>query len=305
MITKKVLCEFADAYDELGHESFNRHFDYKFGMPVLNFVNTLVFNFPQPCYANCKYCIDKNLRKTPSIKELDWLDVSMKLLREFRGVDHITLTGGNPHPEFFDELMDSISVYSPNASITYNTNGIGLNTLYNLDEVRYLNLHRNAIDPKINEARFHIDKHRLNLHNPIPYIASVNEMCGENTKLTLRVTVDETFKLNDFIQFVDFGYPIFINRMQPGTLESGMNFSEILNYIIENGNGLEPETRRRNAYFNTEIEGVPVRIGMGDSKATRVPGRYPTYLNVAILHRSGVIAGSWYEDDKTLYDPRI
>lgn len=42
---------------------------------------------------------------------------------------------------------------------------------------------------------------------------------------------------------------------------------------------------------------------MGDKLATHIPNRNPIYLNVAIVHRSGRVCGSWYEDDKVIYIP--
>lgn len=35
-----------------------------------------------------------------------------------------------------------------------------------------------------------------------------------------------------------------------------------------------------------------------------MPNRKPIYLNVAIIHRSGIVCGSWFEDDKVIYNPR-
>ena len=64
------------------------------------------------------------------------------------------------------------------------------------------------------------------------------------------------------------------------------------------------EYRRRNRYVETTYKGVPVRFCIGDKLSTHEPGRYPVYLNVVIVHRSGIVCGSWYEDDKVLYTPK-
>ena len=37
--------------------------------------------------------------------------------------------------------------------------------------------------------------------------------------------------------------------------------------------------------------------------STHVVNRKPIYLNVAIIHRSGIVCGSWFEDDKVIYKP--
>lgn len=51
------------AKKELGIETFNKHFREVFGIPCLDFVNSIVINLPESCYANCDYCIDTYLRK--------------------------------------------------------------------------------------------------------------------------------------------------------------------------------------------------------------------------------------------------
>lgn len=58
-------------------------------------------------------------------------------------------------------------------------------------------------------------------------------------------------------------------------------------------------------YLNTNYHGIPIRIYVGDKLATHIPKRRPTYLNVAIFHRSGIVCGSWFEDNKVLYNPCV
>ena len=55
--------KFEQAKLEIGAEQFNRHYSAVFGKPCLNFVKTIVINLPGPCYANCPYCIDNDIRK--------------------------------------------------------------------------------------------------------------------------------------------------------------------------------------------------------------------------------------------------
>lgn len=59
----KIKEELLLAKKELGVETFNEHFREVFGIPCLDFVNSIVINLPEPCYANCDYCIDTYLRK--------------------------------------------------------------------------------------------------------------------------------------------------------------------------------------------------------------------------------------------------
>ncbi|MBR1416191.1 MAG: hypothetical protein IJ572_00030 [Bacilli bacterium] len=74
---------------------------------------------------------------------------------------------------------------------------------------------------------------------------------------------------------------------------------EILNKL----NILKSVTKRRNVYINANYKNVLVRICVGDNVAKCVLNRKPTFLNVAIIHRSGIVCGSWYENDKLIYNP--
>ena len=65
----------------------------------------------------------------------------------------------------------------------------------------------------------------------------------------------------------------------------------------------DSDIRRRNVYLTANYKNISVRICVGDKLSTHVPNRKPTYLNVVIIHRSGKVCGSWFEDDKLLYDP--
>ena len=55
--------EMLRAREELGVECFEKHLRNIFGISCLDFVETIVINLPEPCYADCEYCIDKQLRK--------------------------------------------------------------------------------------------------------------------------------------------------------------------------------------------------------------------------------------------------
>lgn len=73
--------EFLMAEKELGTETFTRHFREVFGIPCLDFVNSIVINLPEPCYANCEYCIDTYLRKN-SIDNTSFLEICVKFSRK-------------------------------------------------------------------------------------------------------------------------------------------------------------------------------------------------------------------------------
>lgn len=115
--------------------------------------------------------------------------------------------------------------------------------------------------------------------------------------LCLRITVDENFNIDEY---VTAGVPIYINRLLPGTEKSDKVFNETLKKLNISDN---IDVRRRNKYLICNYNGISVRVCMGDKLSTHIPNRYPTYLNVAIIHRSGLVCGSWYEDDKLIYSP--
>ena len=91
---------------------------------------------------------------------------------------------------------------------------------------------------------------------------------------------------------------MYLNRLLPGNTET----EEVFNKVKTALNITEDtDIRRRNHYINGMYKDIPVRLCVGDHLAQHVSGRYPAWLNVVIIHRSGVVAGSWYENDKFLY----
>lgn len=278
--------EFENARLELGEEEFYRRLRTVFGVQCLDFVNTIVINLPGSCYANCAYCIDKKLRESkPNID--GFLDVCKAVFSEFPNIKHISITGGSIAPEKFNELVRMICEKYTGCSITWNTNGIGIDERYldGIREINHINLHRNAVTELENAIVFRASK-------PIMTIEEAKSLFGKS--LTLRVTVDENFDLDEYAKF---GIPLYLNRMLPGNPQTDNAFSSLHKKLKLKS---EIDRRRRNVYLNAEYKGVPVRVCLGDKIANHVPGRQPTYLNVVIIHRSGTVCGSWYEDDKVL-----
>jgi hypothetical protein len=107
--------------------------------------------------------------------------------------------------------------------------------------------------------------------------------------------VDKYFNIDDYVMY---STPMHLNRLIPGTFESEKSFDRVMTSvdIIQDG-----DIRRRNRYLNGVYKNIPIRLCIGDRFAEHVPGRYPMWLNVVIIHRSGIVSGSWYEDDKFLY----
>ena len=183
-----------------------------------------------------------------------------------------------------------IKEYFPDSYINWNTNGIGVTEEYlsGISKINHINLHRNSVDDEENKKVFRTGKKILS-------IDEAKKLFGK--RLCLRVTVDENFNLDDYSQE---GVPLYLNRLLPGTETTDSVFNSVVEKLkISN----DVDTRRRNVYLTADYQGVPVRICMGDKQANHVPNRRPTFLNVAIVHRSGIVCGSWYEDDKVLYNP--
>lgn len=111
----------------------------------------------------------------------------------------------------------------------------------------------------------------------------------------MRVTVDKDFDIDEYVKYKT---PMYLNRLLPGNTET----EEVFNKVKTALNITEDtDIRRRNHYINGMYKDIPVRLCVGDHLAQHVSGRYPAWLNVVIIHRSGVVAGSWYENDKFLY----
>lgn len=281
--------EFLLAREELGEEEFNKRLRLVFDTYSLDFVNSIVINLPEPCYANCDYCIDNYLRNN-SIDSDSFLEICEKVLKEFPNAKSVAITGGTLKSDSFNSLLYMIKKYLPDSYINWNTNGIGVNEDYleGIDKINHINLHRNSSNEEENKKIFRTNKDVLNIEEAKKLFKD---------KLCLRITVDKDFNLDDYIEL---GVPIYLNRLLPGTEESNKVFNDTIKKLNISNN---IDRRRRNVYLNANYEGIPVRICMGDKLSTHVVNRKPIYLNVAIIHRSGIVCGSWFEDDKVIYKP--
>lgn len=281
--------EFLLAREELGEEEFNKRLRLVFDTYSLDFVNSIVINLPEPCYANCDYCIDNYLRNN-SIDSDSFLEICEKVLKEFPNAKSVAITGGTLKSDSFNSLLYMIKKYLPDSYINWNTNGIGVNENYleGIDKINHINLHRNSNNEEENKRIFRTNKDVLSIEEAKKLFKD---------KLCLRITVDKDFNLDNYIEL---GVPIYLNRLLPGTEESNKVFNDTIKKLNISDN---IDRRRRNVYLNANYEGIPVRICMGDKLSTHVVNRKPIYLNVAIIHRSGIVCGSWFEDDKVIYKP--
>ena len=290
-MTNTAQEELLMAKKELGIEVFNKHFREVFGIPCLDFVNSIVINLPEPCYANCDYCIDTYLRKN-SIDNTNFLKICEKVFREFPNIKNVSITGGTLNSIDFNNLIDLIKKYFSDSYINWNTNGVAINEEYlsGIDKINHINLHRNSVDDDTNKKIFKAIK-------PMLTIEQAKILFGK--KLCLRVTIDELFDIDEYVKL---GIPLYLNRLLPGTRETDNVFNNTLKKI----NVLDVvDRRRRNVYLSANYHSVPIRICVGDKLAIHVPDRRPTYLNVVIVHRSGIVCGSWFEDDKVIYEPSM
>lgn len=280
--------EFEKAKSEIGIEEFNKRFRLIENKPVLDFVNTIVLNLPGSCGANCSYCIDKQLRKT-SVLFNKFRQSYLKAFGLFQNIKHLCITGGNlPYDEFNTIIADIRQCYDANdLEVTWNTNGIGLNVLYDTYYINFINLHLNSHDEQENQKIF------ASKTKPIS-IDEAKDLFGD--KLNLRITIDEKFNIDNYAKF---GVPLYLNRLLPGTEESHKIY---LDTIQKLSLSKQIDRRRRNVYLTTNYNKIPIRICVGDKIAKHIPNRHPTWLNVCIVHRSGKVCGSWFEDDKFLFD---
>lgn len=282
--------EFQLAKIELGEKEFNKKYREIFGKPVLDFVETLVFNLPGPCYCDCPYCIDAGLRKRET-SSWNWITVAQTMMREFPNIKHVTITGGTLLDHYFSTLVFRIKDKYPNAEITWNTNGIIPDNAKILSKLfDHVNLHVQSTNYEKNIEKFGFYSQFYTMKT----IEEMKEIFGD--RLALRTTITNDFDIDEFVQL---GIPLFLNRQLPVTQSSHNNYLKVINKIHFN----DKEKRRNNQYFDGTYKNVPVRIGVGDNTYEHIPNREPIYLNVAILHRSGIISGTWHEDDKVLYEP--
>ena len=273
------------AVGEVGRLEYAQHIRTLFGRPVLDYAKTLVINLPESCYCNCDYCIDKALRKN-HINTDEFLQICETVLKEKHDFNEVSITGGTLQSDKFNHLVSIIQTYMPDVKVTWNTNGACIDDTYDVSHIRYINLHRNAADNTENKTIFGCSK---------PIISIEDFKAFAEDKLYIRMTVDEHFNINDYAVY---NIPMYLNRLIPGTPESEKNFDKMLASIDITE---DSDIRRRNRYLNGLYKNIPVRLCIGDRLAEYVPGRYPTRLNVVIIHRSGIVSGSWYEDDKILY----
>lgn len=276
---------YQEAIRDIGQSGYEAHIRDLFGRPVLDFAKTLVINLPGSCFANCPYCIDKDLRKNVMDYD-DFLETCEIVLKEKHDFNEVSITGGSLPSDKFNELIDIIQKYCPDVKITWNTNGANINSSYNVSHIKYINLHRNSADDKTNKELFYTDTKIISIED--------FKQFAEN-KLCIRVTVDKDFDIDEYVKYKT---PMYLNRLLPGNTETEKVFNKVktaLN-ITE-----DTDVRRRNHYINGIYKDIPVRLCVGDHLAKHVPNKYPAWLNVVIIHRSGVVAGSWYEDDKFLY----
>lgn len=276
---------YQEAIRDIGQSGYEAHMRDLFGRPVLDFAKTLVINLPGSCYANCPYCIDKGLRKNVMGYD-DFLETCEIVLKEKHDFNEVSITGGSLPCDKFNELIDIIRKYCPDVKITWNTNGANINSSYNVSHIKYINLHRNSADDKTNKELFYTDTEIISIED--------FKQFAEN-KLCIRVTVDKDFDIDDYVKYKT---PMYLNRLLPGNTETEKVFNKVKTAfnITE-----DTDVRRRNHYINGIYKDIPVRLCVGDHLAKHVPNKYPAWLNVVIIHRSGVVAGSWYEDDKFLY----
>ena len=277
------------AKEEIGEDEFNKRYRKVFGIPCLDFVDSFVINLPEPCYANCEYCIDKYLRRK-KIENDKFLEICEKVLNEFPKLKKVAITGGSLNANDFNKLVSMIKNHFPNIYINWNTNGILLDKNYSksIDKINHINLHRNSADEQKNIEVFKTKK-------PILTIRQAKKLLKD--KLVLRITIDEDFDIDDYIKF---NVPLYLNRMLPGTEKTDKKYNETLKKLNITD---DSDIRRRNVYLTANYKNIPIRICVGDKLSTHVKGRKPTYLNVVIIHRSGIVCGSWFEDDKVIYKP--
>lgn len=273
------------ALEDISEDEYKQHIRIVCGREVLDYAKTLVINLPGTCYANCSYCIDKDLRSCV-IGYLPFLETCRTLLSDKSDFKEISITGGSLPSMEFNMLMTLIRKRCPGAKITWNTNGAYVDARYDVSNIKYINLHRNSADD---------DKNREIFQSKAP-ILSINEakVLFED-KLCVRVTIDDGFDLDEYAKYE---VPLYLNRLLPGTESSERRFHEVLDCLTVSEN---VDIRRRNQYLNGYYKEIPVRVCLGDRLAERIPNRYPMWLNVVIVHRDGTVCGSWYPDDKFLF----
>ncbi len=287
---------FEDALQEIGKEEFDKKYHKVFGKPILDYVDTIVINLPEPCYANCPYCMDKAIRNQ-TITNKTFLKTVDEITQNFSKSTRVCLTGGTMNPTDFDKMLTLIenNLTTSNPFITWNTNGIGFYEEWNKWQevlskhyIAKINLHRNSAEDTENAKCFCTNKKVLTLSDAKTLFKDT---------LTLRITITEDFKLEPY---ADLNIPLYLNPMVPFTPKTARVFLEVKKELSI----VDKQITRRNAWLNTTYKNIPIRVCMGDRSAKRHPNREPVFMNVVIIHRNGVAGGTWYDDDKVIYRPR-
>lgn len=226
---------------ELGPERFKKHYRTVFDIPCLDFVKTIVFNLPEPCYANCDYYIDNYLRCN-SINNTEFLQICEKVLGEFPSVKSVSIIGGSLNAEDFYTLVSLIKQYLLESRISWNTNGAGINEDYfdAISMITRINLHRNAVEDGENDRIFRNTR-------PIISISDAKRLMGD--KLFIRVTIDENFDIDEYLKL---GVSLYLNRLLPGTETSNRVFHETLKKLNISDT---IDKRRRNVYLSADYNG--------------------------------------------------
>jgi hypothetical protein len=286
IVPSELVPEFEKVRAEIGDDEFFEKISYRFGNPVIAFARSLVINLPGDCYANCWYCIDASLRRS-TISESEFLEVVDKTIKEFPEIVEVAITGGTLGKDNFLKLIKMLKSAYPDARLTWNTNGPNIDGSYKeaVDQIDYVNLHRNAIDE---DENFEIFRSTA----PIISIEDAKELFGD--KLFLRVTIDKSFNLDEWAAL---GVPLYLNQLLPSRGKNKERYEEVLAQLDFNR---KSDLRRHNEYKNLSYNGLPVRVCVGDTLNKRKKGRYPVCLNVVIVHRNGKVGGTWFYDDKNL-----
>ena len=275
---------FEIAKQEIGEKEYQEHYRVIENTPILDYVSTIVLNLPFDCKCNCTYCLDKHLRKCKQADLWDWFWMAKHTIYLFPKTRNVTITGGTIYPYCFNMLVEYIKKELPEAEITWNTNGVDSYDIMEFENITHINLHRQSVDDWMNTKKFHTDDYLITLNQAKEYFGD---------KLTIRTVITPEFDLDEY---TGLGIPLFLNRQLPATPENNILFDRVLDKL----DITDVERRRNNKYYTSSYNGVPVRIGVGDDKYKHIPGRKPVFFNVAILHRTGILAGTWYEDDKVL-----
>ena len=275
---------FEIAKQEIGEKEYLEHYKVINNTPILDYVRTIVINLPEDCKCNCTYCLDKHLRHNKQLDIWDWFYMAKYTINRFPKTRHVTITGGTINAGVFNMLTDYIKKELPEAEITWNTNGVDVYERINTENITHINLHRQSVDEWMNTKKFHTNEYLITLNQAKEYFGD---------KLTIRTVITPEFDLDEY---AELGIPLFLNRQLPATPENNIRFDRILDKL----DITDVEQRRNNKYYSSNYNGVPVRVGVGDDKYKHIPGRKPVFFNVAIVHRSGIVTGTWYEDDKVL-----